>query len=132
MRDERICPHPEKQKYESKTIAKQHLSRFRRMGRGTLRPYRCRCGWWHLGHNSPPIPKIRERDAVYDALGLDDDERAYVEADPMLRAVVNQSLGTQMARVNYHAHCLGMLLAWSFGLVRGEAVEGEVVEEDVA
>lgn len=51
LRDNDACPHPTKQWYDSKRLAKAALMRAP-MGRAKLRPYLCACGAWHLGHRA--------------------------------------------------------------------------------
>jgi hypothetical protein len=47
----RNCPTPSKQAFSTKARAKISLKRLRSVGdRDELRPYRCPCGYFHLGH----------------------------------------------------------------------------------
>lgn len=62
-----VCPHPEKACYASKARAKTSLKRMTGVvGHETLRPYRCECGTWHLGHK-PGSRKQRPRDGYPDS-----------------------------------------------------------------
>ena len=55
----RACPHPWKAVYSSKRLAKRAVSRLLYIRRGSMHPYRCECGLWHLGHK-PGSRKNRE------------------------------------------------------------------------
>lgn len=62
------CPHPEKLAFATKARAKLSVKRMTRVsGRETLRPYRCECGAFHLGH-TPGSRKNRPRPALVDPL----------------------------------------------------------------
>ena len=64
-----VCPHPSKACYASKKRAKLSLKRMTGVvGHETLRPYRCVCGTWHLGHK-PGSRKARPRPGYPDLRG---------------------------------------------------------------
>lgn len=46
------CPNPRKIAHPSEAAARAHLDSLRRKdGADYCRPYRCRCGAWHVGHD---------------------------------------------------------------------------------
>lgn len=52
-----LCPHPEKQRHRSRAAANKAMARLE-ANEGidlALRPYRCVCGTWHLGHHSKAL-----------------------------------------------------------------------------
>jgi hypothetical protein len=50
-----ICPRPDKSCYSSQRKAQAHADeRMRSVPGLDLTVYRCRCGWWHMGHRLTP------------------------------------------------------------------------------
>lgn len=46
------CPTPNKRAHGSETDAWRHANALRRAGASVdLKPYRCACGAWHVGHS---------------------------------------------------------------------------------
>lgn len=57
------CPTPEKQSHASKKAAWRHVDSLRHATPVSpdLKPYRCRCGAWHVGHSQASLGfRIRE------------------------------------------------------------------------
>lgn len=59
---DRNCPTPQKVRHTSKTNARKHALNLQAQGSSVdLKPYRCTCGAWHVGHSQASLGfRIRE------------------------------------------------------------------------
>jgi hypothetical protein len=52
------CPTPSKQPHPTCDAAVRHIKALQHKdGALDVRPYRCRCGAWHVGHSQPALRK---------------------------------------------------------------------------